>query len=213
MVGYIGPWIVAALVVVAAIMAIGRGVTGRLLGIFVDSRNKASLSRFQIVLWTVLFVSAYFTVAFEMRSLELYVPPEIWGLLAISTGSAAGAVIIKGAKGEQQPSPRINLDGIRRLGVLALGDKPRFTDIFRGDEIEDAKFVDVSKVQMFFFTIAAIGGYIVALLHCDLKAIPADVTVKYVVYFPKLSAGLLTLIGISHAGYLTIKAAPHTPTA
>lgn len=41
---------------------LGRWVNGRPLGIFVGDRNLMSLSRFQMVLWTVLILSAYLTM-------------------------------------------------------------------------------------------------------------------------------------------------------
>jgi hypothetical protein len=209
---YLGAWIAVAVVMTGLILAISRAASGRWLGALVDSRNKMSLSQLQILLWTIVFVSAYFTIALTLRTMNVYVPEELWALLGISTGSAAGAVIIKGNKRAQEPATRLNLAPAAHMGLLSKADAPRFMDLFRGDEATNAGTVDISKVQMFFFTIAAVIGYVIALLDCNLSHSPADVTVKYGAYFPAFAAGLVTLIGISHTGYLTVKAAPRTPT-
>lgn len=209
---YIGPWIITALVITGLIIVIGWVVSGKWLGALVDSRNKMSLSQLQILLWTIVFVSSYFTIAFTFQTMNVYVPEELWALLGVSTGSAAGAIIIKGNKRAQEPAARLNLNPATRVGLLSTANAPSFADIFRGDEATNATTVDISKVQMFFFTVAAVIGYVIALLSCDLTKSPADVTVKYGAYFPAFSAGLVTLIGISHTGYLTVKAAPRTPT-
>jgi hypothetical protein len=60
---------------------------------------------------------------------------------------------------------------------------------------------------MFFFTLATVVGYAMILWSYDFK--PEDAGV---VQFPKFSASLVTLLLISHTGYLTVKAAPKTPT-
>lgn len=229
---YIQAWIVSALVIAGLTFIFGYIIRKRVLGIFIDSRNRISLSQFQIVLWTVVIVSAFFAVAWGEETLNIYIPPEIWALMAISTGSAAGAVIIKGVKSDQEPTPHaVAIAAARsapappavaagaaaapaqvaRIGLLALAKEPRFTDMFKGEEITEKDYVDISKVQMFFFTLAAIVGYVVVLLEADLGNSTAAEP-GYTLYFPVLSTSLVTLIGISHVGYLTVKAAPHTPT-
>lgn len=55
-------WAIYAVVISVALSAIGVVVKGRVFGILVDSRNKMSLSRFQVVLWTILFTSAILAV-------------------------------------------------------------------------------------------------------------------------------------------------------
>jgi hypothetical protein len=65
---------------------------------------------------------------------------------------------------------------------------------------------------MFLFTIAAIVGYVWALWNADLGKSSAELKADYELFYPTLSASLVTLIGISHAGYLTVKASPKTDT-
>lgn len=57
------PWLGIAAVMVAFLIALGQRMSGRPAGILIDSRYKMSLSRFQMVLWTVLVFSAYFIIA------------------------------------------------------------------------------------------------------------------------------------------------------
>lgn len=80
-------------------------------------------------------------------------------------------------------------------------------DMFKGEEVTDFEYVDISKVQMFFFTVAAWLGYLIVLWNG-----PLSTNADGALVFPELSTSIVTLVGISHAGYLTIKAVPKTPT-
>ena len=137
-------WGGCAIVIGILLGLIGAMIKRHPLGILIDPRNKLSLSRLQVVLWTLLILSAFSGIALQ-EGKAIYMAPELWALMAISTGSAAGAIIIKSTKAGLDPDT----------------------------------------------TAAAV------------KAVPAQATAPL---------GVL-MIGISHAGYLTVKAAPHTPTA
>lgn len=203
-----GLWLITALVVLVIMVIIGFKINGRLLGVLVDSRCKMSLSRFQLVLWTWLFVSSFFAIAWARKTMNVDMDPELWALMGISVASAAGSVIIKGTKGAMEPKSATSVD---RRGLLIINKeqkKASLLDMFKGEEITDHEYVDISKVQMFFFTAAAWLGYVGILWTAALSP-----NAEGLVKFPALSASLVTLIGISHAGYLTIKAAPKTPTA
>lgn len=213
-----GPyWIGCAIVLASLLLLIGASINGHPLGILVDARNKLSLSRLQVVLWTLLILSAFSAIALQTRELSIYMAPELLALMAISTGSAAGAVIIKSTKAARNPDPSVTTATNGKpppLGVLTTGVKPNFADMFKGEEIVDSAYVDISKVQMFLFTIAAIVVYAMSLAYYNFNQAPiGDGTDSYALFFPPIKASLVTLIGISHAGYLTNKAAPHTPTA
>lgn len=78
------------------------------------------------------------------------------------------------------------------------------SDLFKGDEVIAAAYFDLSKVQVFFFTLIVVFAYaaeVGAMLYGD-RAIFA---------LPELSSGIVTLLGISHAGYLTSKGVPSNP--
>lgn len=88
------------------------------------------------------------------------------------------------------------------MGVLktnASCNDASLADLFSGEELSDHNVVDISKVQMFFFTIATIYGYGLAIW--GMKTTPGAVE------FPQLSTSLVTLLAISHAGYLTVSSA------
>ena len=46
------------------LMTIGWGIAGRADGILINEKNVMSLSRFQMAIWTILVLGAYFTYAF-----------------------------------------------------------------------------------------------------------------------------------------------------
>lgn len=84
-------------------------------------------------------------------------------------------------------------------------------DLFRGSEVGNYRLIDMGKVQMFFFTIVIVAAYAVAvltLLH-DSVAIANPLGVD----FPPFSNSLNTLLGISHAAYLSNNTIDHTPTS
>jgi hypothetical protein len=97
-------------------------------------------------------------------------------------------------------------------GLLHRNTDPsqaRWEDLFRGEEIGNYKLVDMSKVQMFFFTVILVFSYASA-MH---GLIQLEVAMKNPlgVDFPLFTAGMNNLLAISHAGYLTVKSVDHTP--
>jgi hypothetical protein len=206
-------WVITGAAVLVILFIIGIMVNGRFFGVLIDSRCKMSLSRFQLSLWTWLLVSSFFAIAWTRKTMNIDMAPEIWALMGISVGSAAGAVMIKGTKEAKEPdSSKVGRAAIdqNRLGLLQTNLNPKdasFSDMFKGEELTDSAYVDISKVQMFFFTIAALIGYARVLW---MTTISPDA--EGVIMFPMLSTSIVTLIGISHAGYLTVKSAPKTPS-
>ena len=100
-------------------------------------------------------------------------------------------------------------DTTQNVGVMVKKEKwqdARFSDMFKGEEVATYKYVDVAKVQNFFFTIITIIAYTVALA----SGISAAESISKFYAFPDVPAGLLAMIGISHGGYLTDKALTHT---
>jgi hypothetical protein len=75
-----------------------------------------------------------------------------------------------------------------------------------GEEVGTFMYVDIAKVQNFFFTIVAVVAYSVALA----AAMSAAAGISKFFAFPDLPAGLIAIISISHGGYLTDKAFTHT---
>jgi hypothetical protein len=83
-----------------------------------------------------------------------------------------------------------------------------FFDMFEGAEVGNAAQVDLSKVQMFIFTIVVACAYIFALAYAMRAAGINDASFS----FPVLSDGMVALLGLSNGGYLGNKAVDHTKT-
>jgi hypothetical protein len=174
--------------------------------------------------------------------LDIYLPPELLILLGISVTSLVGASIIKREKGRikpeiesseialgkvhhttpdkiisvgsqlmaaQDPNNPSTTDQVVAKGLLAANDRPdqsRWLDLFGGEEVGSLGRLDLGKIQMFYFTIIVIFVYAVAVASL-LSTGSAKVDA-----LPGLNEGMIALLGISHAAYLTNKTVPTTPT-
>lgn len=104
----------------------------------------------------------------------------------------------------------------------------RFTDMFQGDEVINTAQIDLAKVQMFFFTVVAAVCFFFMVFEqvpsqsLDVGQLAATTDPKQLAFLihkytlgqlPVLPDGLVAILGISHAGYLTSKSVNHTPGA
>jgi hypothetical protein len=221
---------------------LGMKISHRFAGILVNERNLMSLSRFQMVLWTVIILAAFLIAAIgRIRAgsiadaLAIGLPQELWGLLGISTASLIGTPLIQSTK-KDKPLP----DGAGTKACAALEQKgvtespekikgnaqgtlyanseitdAAFSDMFEGDEVGNTAYIDLSKVQMFFFTVVAALSYGTSLFQWIageqflLEPIPPATQIS----FPVLTGGLIAILGISHAGFLVNRSTDHTPAA
>jgi hypothetical protein len=213
---------IMALLILFALVA-GHGVTGLWFGLLIDSRNKISLSRFQMLGWTIMILSSFLTavmVNLDLRQdqpLAIVVPPELWLLMGITTTSMVGSPLILNLKKQRTtPEPvknraiqtllRRNIDPEKvaiqgQIIVNQLPESARLGDLFSGSETGNVGQIDLGKLQMFFFTIILMLAYGASLAALFRLSDP-------VTALPILDAGMLTLLGISHAGYLANKALP-----
>ncbi|WP_044563345.1 hypothetical protein [Azospirillum sp. B4] len=191
-------WMATILLMVAALALIGHMLTEDWRGVLVDKRNVMSLSRLQMVIWTVLVVSAILSAGIAnavmntANPLDLGIPEQIWAALGISgTSFIAAPMILKTQDGAvAQNGPRVP-------------DAPppwRWADVFQGDVNANQDKIDLSKIQQFFFTIVTVSTYAIALGF--IFATADKVT------FPPIDSGFITLLGISNAAYLLHKATP-----
>jgi len=212
----------------ACCVVIGLGTTGLWRGLLIDSRNRMSLSRLQLLLWTVLVLSAFLTVAmFNIREdpmadpLNIEVPAQVWGLLGISTTFFVTAATIKSQKKNLEVTKEAKDKTTAALekvgensnkladpqGALVAYEQPEnasVSDLFKGDEVISAAYFDLGKVQVFLFTLIVVFAYaaeVGAMLY----------SMRIISALPELSTGIVALLGISHAGYLTAKAVPSNP--
>jgi hypothetical protein len=201
---------------------------------FIDERNQMSLSRFQLVMWTLVVISAYFTMVLYnlhtsniLDAMVIAVPSELWTVLGISVTALVGTNLILGGKKDQIPKDDYGIKtadekegnednkGLVREGVVCKNDfecQAKFTDIFTGDELAECSNVNLAKVQMFFFTIIILIGYSALLLYI-MSSASSQTPFAAINTFPEISQDLAILLAISNGGYLLQKAAPSTPTA
>src|SRR5713226_963999 len=209
-----GDWLLNIGLLFAFVTIVGAAVTSRWSGVLIDDRNRMSLSRLQLLLWTLIVVPGVLAIAAgrvltgDPNPLGITVPQEVWILLGISSTSLVGTPIIQSYKASQEPSGLAIAanPAPARKGLLAANTtdtQAQWTNMFSGVEIGNAAFVDLGKVQMFFFTIV-IGLVYAAALGTALWNQHQGAS------FPAVSQSMLVLLGISHATYLTNKAAPHT---
>lgn len=220
-------WFVSLLLVLAFLLVAAHGVTGLWRGMIVDDRNVISLSRFQMAVWTVIVLSAYlaaaswnWAVGYD-EPLRFALPTELWLLMGISTVSLVGSPLLLSAKRGKEPSDDEkrhtfellagqgdSLGTLSNKGQLVANTDPamaRWSDMFTGEETGNAAHLDLSRVQMFFFTLIVALAYSLAL-----GKMFAQLNAGGIEAFPGLDEGILALIGISHGGYLVSKGIPHS---
>lgn len=210
-------------------MLIGLVIDDNPLGIIIDSRNCYSLSKFQLLGWTLLVLSAWIVfVATRVQlgqgiaAANVDLPGELLALLGISTTSLVAAPALLSLK-KNQPSvvdpATLQEGGVAQGSLYVRTDRSqaRFIDIFRGDDVTNYNIPDISKLQQVLVTLVVLIVYAVAIWQClpgrlagltDPKAVAA--ALQATATLPPLSEKLVWLVGISHGGYLAYKAAPHS---
>jgi hypothetical protein len=232
-------WLVTIGILLLSVLVVGWAITRLARGLFVDERNKVSLSRFQAVLWTVLVLAGYLAAALaNIRDgvadpLSIAIPEELWIVIGISATSLVGSPLIKSVKeskradpaqaaatfhqmGKLEPAARPQPEGrllknpetqqrlaVGQMAHNAIPQESSWSDMFRGEETSNAANLDLGKVQMFYFTLILVLAYGVALGQVLAGDGPFG-------EFPTLDEGMIALLGISHAAYLSNKAVPRT---
>jgi hypothetical protein len=227
-------WIIVIGLFLVTVLLLGRATTGELFGALINEQKLMSLSRFQMLIWTLLIVSAYLTIAMQRVKSGDVVDPliigvdwQVWVLLGISTTSLVGTPLLNNNKKAKEPrqgpdstaataraaetlkEPEAAIDK-NRSGVLYGNSEikdARLSDMFEGEEIANASFIDVGKLQMFFFTVIVASIYAVQLYRLIAENVLTDD-----VSLPTVNQGLLALLGVSNAGYLGSKGITQTPT-
>jgi hypothetical protein len=199
-------WIAVAAMLVLFLIATGHGLTGRADGALIDARNRMSLSRLQLVAWTLLVVSAVITagfwnVAHGTVGLDFKIPEELWALLGISTGSLVASHLVIKPQDPNAPDP--TKAGSDRNATV---NDAQWRDLIQGEAKDNASYVDLSRVQMLFFSLAVIAAYAYALNVMFGAVDPTTNALASIKEFPTVSDGMVALIAISHAGYLARKA-------
>jgi hypothetical protein len=223
-------WVVALILLGVFAAVAGQGITGLWRGLLIDERNKISLARLQLTLWTIVVLSGFLTAALsnlaaqQPTPLAISVPSELWLLMGISTTSLVASPLIKSTKrskeaneeekgrtfallAKQMAVEKID-DTVANRGQLVINRHPedaQWADMFRGEETGNAAHLE--KIQMFYFTIVLVLAYAVAL---GTAFASSDARIGEL---PAVDSSMVALLGISHAGYLTHKAIPHSEPA
>jgi hypothetical protein len=188
-----------AVALTGMIAVVGRRVSNNYLGALISEHNVMSLSRFQAVLWTVLIAASFGAVLLsrgvdpkavvDFFNLHFADRIDLFALMGISYASAVGSDMVTSNKAAK--------------GVVDANSTPAkadFTDMFEGNEIADSDRIDISKVQMFVFTL--VGGVVfISMFRQNSAAIP------------QLPNTLIALMGVSHAAYLGNKTITKTTDA
>ena len=101
-------WILIMIIIIVTLLILGQGITGFWKGVLIDEDNHISLSRFQLLCWMVLVLSAFLASAImnirigNCDALSITLPTELWILLGISTTSLVGSPLIKNTKKEKR---------------------------------------------------------------------------------------------------------------
>ncbi len=223
-------WLATLALLIAFATIAGQGITGCWSGLLIDERNMMSLSRLQMFLWTALVLSAFLTAALsniaskQTDPLAIAVPVELWALLGISTTSLVATPLVLNSKktaalseaeatqqksdlaqiaSQRKQTGKAGCDVVSHQGKLVRYSRPEyahFSDMFKGDEVATGAHLDLSKVQMFYFTLILVLAYAVA-LGTMFAASSGSITT-----FPAVDASMVALLGISHAGHLVRQA-------
>lgn len=192
-------WVGSAVVLVALGLSVGLLITGRLLGLLIDSRGRYSLTHLQLTLWTMVILSLVAGVFFgrwqhNVDPLGFTIPAVVLGLLGISVGSAVAVTTTKVSKNITHSA-----------NVAASGPEPWRPSLLQIFLLEEGAYadqvVDISKFQNFVITIVLVLAYVGLAVH----TVTAAGTAAKVTTLPAFSGTFLVLLGISHAGYLAGK--------
>ncbi|MBA3687862.1 MAG: hypothetical protein H0W81_03360 [Chloroflexi bacterium] len=232
-------WLATMALMVGLLVVVGLGIAGHPAGAWIDERNKMTLSRLQLIAWTVVVLSGFLVAALHDlqggadNALSVAIPEVLWLAMGISTVSLVGSPLILATKKQHAPnlneatrtltalqgSPvglaatgdahvmvQSNTNAVRTIGQVEVRGHPSdasWADIFRGDETGNAAYVDLGKVQMLLLTVVVLLVYGLA-LYTLLSGVGPFTAL------PVVDQGVLALLGISHAGYLSTKATTHS---
>lgn len=221
-------WVASVVLLLAFVAVAGYSITGRWIGALIDERNIVSLSRFQMALWTCLLLSAFLAAALinltldHATALDIRFPPELWALMGISMTSLVGSPLILATKSNKPADAAETRSTIELLDEQGAGPtenkgqlivnrdiaSARWSDLFTGEEVGNAARLDLTRIQMFFFTVVTAIAYGVGIFYMFWTLPKTGIH-----ELPALNQSLIALIGISHGGYLTAKAIPRSRDA
>ncbi len=185
----------------------GMATNGKPYGVLIDETNSISLSRFQLVIWSIVLLSALLCAGIfntatgpykppleMMGPLDIVIPPEIWALLGLGTFTAIAG-------------PAIARSRLLKSEIVALARSPKSSDLIV-DPFEEAKAgnsppADIAMVQLLALTMLLVVIYVLALYN--IFDVMVGDSKQPISAFPGISEGFLALLGISHTAFLANK--------
>lgn len=233
-------WIAIMIIMSTFFILVGFFNTEVRLGILINERNVMSLSRFQTIIWTVIILSAYYTmVIIRIKAhisdplnttfsdpLNITFSNDTLELIGINLASLVGAHIAPSNKANDpdptNPDDKAKANALVKLKAKVLKELnlpkncitqinegslfknpdvkyAEFIDILQGDDLKNAAYIDISKVQMFFFTI------ILAVCYCLMLFTLFHHNASDITSFPKVNEDIIALLGISNIAYVARK--------
>jgi hypothetical protein len=214
-------------------VALGLGTKGRIAGIWIDERNRVSLARAQVTLWTIVALGGFaamalFNVGLGTPTAFPQIPASIAAALGIALASPIVSALILNTKdfgtkgspsdsilrvgnlapGDSDFSNRGGLLGLTSTGPLEVRANPTdasLADVFVGELVSESNEVDISRLQNVVLTVTLILGYF-AMLVDQLRSIPAEYLLSGMPHLPDPGAAFTSVLLISHATYLGTKA-------
>ena len=225
-------WLVSSGAFAALFSQWGEFLKGDLSGLLIDRRNRYSLSRLQMLLWTVLTIPAI-AVALgsnALRASDVGVFPELildWNLvllMGISLSSFVLAPTALAVRMQVTPSAdtlvqsraqvatasnvaTANVSSAGAVVFKAQAADARMIDLVMGEEVGNSGTFDLARIQMLAITIIVWFTYAVMLARVFANGAPGGAIVAK---FPGFDNTLLALIAVSHVGYLAGKVTPKT---
>jgi len=235
-------WAIGSLTPIVGVMLWGLGSERRdPLAFLVDGdRNRYSLSKLQIGVWTALITGAISAAAVAnlanlpdgasaSTAFNITIPEEVWALLGISTAGFVGSSVVKSQKRSSAAVPdgteaatEVTGAGERRFtvrGAHAIADAPELADLVQAEGSSGPTDIDMGKVQMLIFTVVVMFAYVMVLVETFESGVTmvgttpdGESAARMLVLssFPAINGSLATLLAISHAGYLVNKSASTT---
>ncbi|WP_413459379.1 hypothetical protein [Herbaspirillum huttiense] len=222
----VSAWLCCMTGILSLLALTGSQLRGRYGGIFIDERNRYSLARLQMSMWTIAVLGSVYVVFMsnairgepKFDALGVEIDWELLTLMGLSAASFLGSPLALSRKSEQsspvdevadlnrQLVPQQNLSGpVSAVGQLMTKDQPsdaRISDLVRGEDIRSAATIDLPRVQMLLITMVIVLGYCAAMIYLLGRG---DWLIGKL---PTLSPTVLLLAMVSHSGYIAGKLLP-----
>lgn len=223
---YRGLTYLAVLALLAGELAvIGLLIGGRPAAVFIDPRNRISLSKLQAGCWTIVILSAFATAAAFNAATEIYegsqigalaitIPGDLLLAMGISATSLVATPALLSLKSNETAAPGqvaaaqarmpAPIDANGKLVTKLHINDAAWADIFTGEELGNAGIADIGKIQQVLVTLLLLGTY-TAYAFGQFTG-----SAERIGSLPQIDQSFVWLLAVSHASYLGYKAAPHT---